>query len=95
MSRNQKVADIFPDHLFWDLDLSKLEVSKDKDIIVPRALYFTDDQSFEHDIKALESIYSRDLILKTLQHTDELISNAVCALIAKRYNNSKFKRFAR
>ncbi|WP_394344682.1 DUF6922 domain-containing protein [Flavobacterium restrictum] len=39
MKQSVNIATIFPKHLFWDMDHSKLNLSKDKAIIIPRALF--------------------------------------------------------
>jgi hypothetical protein len=88
------IATIFPKHLFWDMDHSKLNLSRDKDIIIPRALYATTPDTFETDIQKLESLYSHKMIIKYLKQTQENISNKVCLLVAKRYNVEPFLRFS-
>lgn len=75
------------------MDHSKLSLSRDKDIIIPRAMYATTSETFEKDIQKLESLYSKAMIVKYLKNTKELISNEVCALVAKRYNVPVFARF--
>ena len=90
----QNIASIFPKHLFWDMDSSKLSINRDKDIIIPRALYATTQDSFDSDITKLEQLYSTSNILYILQNTKENISNEVCLLISKRYNSKPFLRSA-
>jgi len=75
------------------MDHTKLNLSRDKDIIIPRALFATTPETFETDILKLEQFYSKILILKYLKTTKERISNEVCALVAKRYNATTFARF--
>jgi len=75
------------------MDYNKLNPETDKDIIIPRAMYATTADSFEHDIHRLELIYSKKDILIYLKNTKELISNEVCALVSKRYNTAPFSRF--
>ncbi|MGE6221818.1 DUF6922 domain-containing protein [Nubsella zeaxanthinifaciens] len=87
------ISNIFPPYLFWDMDASKLDVKSDKDIIIPRALFATTADSFENDIKTLESLYTRAQILIELKATKERISNQVCNLVAKRYHVKQFSRF--
>lgn len=93
MNKQVDITYIFPKHLFWDMDYSKLNIDKDKDIIIPRALYATTPETFEKDIQILESIYSREDIVEYLKNTKELITNSVCEMIAKRYNIAVFYRF--
>ena len=40
------------------MDPSKLDLSRDKYIIIPRALYATTPDTFEADIQKLEKLYS-------------------------------------
>ena len=95
MKQRVNIATIFPKYLFWDMDYHKLNAQRDKDIIIPRAMYATTSDSFEEDILRLESLYSKEDILNYLKNTKELISNEVCALVSKRYNATSFARFKR
>lgn len=75
------------------MDYETLDPRKDKDIIIPRSLYMTDNQSFEYDIAKLEKFYSPAQIVEQLKHTKERISNEVCRLVAKRYSVAAFYRY--
>ena len=75
------------------MDHSKLHLSRDADIIIPRALFATNEETFATDISILEQYYSKNTILKYLKITKERISNEVCAMVAKRYNVPTFARF--
>lgn len=75
------------------MDHSKLNLSRDKDIIIPRALFATNEETFTTDIIKLEQFYSKNIILKYFKTTKERISNEVCAMVAKRYNVPTFARF--
>ena len=94
MNKSVNIATIFPKHLFWDMDYSKLNLSKDKSIIIPRALFATTPETFETDILKLEELYSTKDIVKYLKLTTENISNKVCMCVAKRYNVKPFLRFS-
>jgi len=94
MDNSVNMPSIFPKHLFWDMDYNKLHLSRDKDIIIPRALYATTPETFEEDIKKLEILYSSKMIVKYLKQTTENISNKICLLVAKRYNVAPFVRFS-
>lgn len=87
------IEQLYPKHLFWDMDYSKLSFSKDKDIIIPRAFYATTPETFINDVIILEEIYSSDEIISCLKNTKERISNKVCEMIAKRYNIPVFYRY--
>lgn len=93
MSKAINISAIFPVHLFWDMDASKLNVKTDKDIIIPRALFATTETSFESDIVRLEKLYSRKQIIHELKNTRERVSNQVCKLVAARYRIHPFSRF--
>ena len=93
MNKQVDISTIFPKHLFWDIDYSKLNIDKDKDIIIPRALYATIPETFEKDMQILESLYTREDLVECLKNTKELITNSVCEMVAKRYNIAVFYRF--
>ena len=76
------------------MDSSKLSIRRDKDIIIPRALYVTTKDSFPKDIEVLEEFYSKREIIDILKHTKENISNQVCELVSKRYHTRPFYRYA-
>lgn len=76
------------------MDYSKLNLSKDKSIIIPRALFATTPETFETDIQKLEELYCTKDIVKYLKLTTENISNKVCISVAKRYNVKPFLRFS-
>ncbi|GHA34072.1 hypothetical protein GCM10007103_14560 [Salinimicrobium marinum] len=93
MRRHRNIADIFPKHVFWDMDYSRLDLQQDKDIIIPRALYATTELTFQEDIRQLEDLYSKSQILKHLKNTKERISNKVCLMVADRFHTKEFARF--
>ncbi len=93
MKQKTNIAEVFPKHLFWDMDHNRLDLQRDKDIIIPRALFATTMDTFDADITTLEKLYSKRQILKHLKTTKERISNEVCRLVAKRYKVDTFLRF--
>tara|TARA_R110000868_G_scaffold136272_1_gene349171 strand:- start:1209 stop:1496 length:288 start_codon:yes stop_codon:yes gene_type:complete len=94
LSKRIDISKVFPKYAFWDMDSSKLSIKRDKDIIIPRALYATTKDSFSKDIKVLEEYYSKREIVDILKHTKENISNQVCELVSKRYRTKTFYRYA-
>lgn len=76
------------------MDYNRLDLQRDEDIIIPRALFATTTDTFDADIAILEKLYARRGILKHLKNTKEFISNEVCRLVAKRYEVDPFLRFA-
>jgi len=93
MKERIDISKVFPKHAFWDMDSSKLSIKRDKNIIIPRALYATTKDSFSNDIKVLEEFYSKREIVDILKHTKENISNQVCELVSKRYHTKPFLRY--
>jgi hypothetical protein len=91
--KNIAVNDIFPKYLFWEYKIELLDFTLHKDLIIPRALYFSTKETFEKDIIKLEEFYTKREILQCIHHTKELISNEVCELVANRYNASIHYRF--
>jgi hypothetical protein len=88
------ITSVFPKYLFWDMDHSRLNLDRDRDIIIPRALYFTDRRSFTEDISRLETFYTPQQIVYQIQDTKELISNEVCLMVAERYHVPPFRRLS-
>ncbi|WP_410478438.1 DUF6922 domain-containing protein [Pedobacter nyackensis] len=84
---------MFPKELFWDLNVSRLDIQGDKDLIIPRALYATTENTFSQDISRLECLYKRSEIVKQLKSTKERISNKVCTMVAQRYHVRHFSRY--
>jgi len=93
MPKGIKISTLFPKHLFWDMNYEHLNSELDKDIIIPRALYMTNKQTFNQDIEKLEFLYTPDQIVYQLKETKEMISNEICELVAKRYKVPVFHRF--
>lgn len=93
MKATVNIASHFPKHLFWDMDYSKLSIKKDKETIIPRALFATTEETFSIDILKLEELYTPKVILNVLKNTKERISNNVCVMVAKRYNVATFYRY--
>ncbi|WP_346320035.1 hypothetical protein [Chitinophaga sp. YIM B06452] len=77
MNKAINIQSVFPKHLFWGVKLEQLDADKDQGLIIPRALYMTNEKSFDDDIARLEIIYSSDEIIKNLKSTKERISNRV------------------
>ena len=93
MKSRKTIANIFPKYLFWDVDTKKLDVQRDSELIIPRALYMTNKKSFPEDISKLEQLYTSVQIVEQLKKTKEKISNDVCKMIADRYSIPPFYRF--
>lgn len=93
MANNINIEFVFPKYLFWDMDMKLLDWQQDVDVIIPRALYMTNKQTFETDIKKLETIYTPSQIAAQLKKTKELVSNEICDLVAQRYMITPFYRF--
>ena len=94
MNKANNISSIFPKHLFWDVKLELLDAERDQSLIIPRALYMTNEQTFNDDIAKLEMIYSSDEIVRNLKSTKEKISNRVCEMVADRYHVPLFHRYS-
>jgi hypothetical protein len=75
------------------MDYSKLSIKRDKETIIPRALFATTEETFTTDILKLEELYTPKVILNVLKNTKERISNNLCVMVAKRYNAATFYRY--
>lgn len=93
MSKQHRLSDILPKHLAWDMDTDTLDLKRDKDIIIPRALLATTPATFSNDISNLEQVYTKSQIVKELKSTRERISNKVCSMVSERYHVPLFARF--
>ena len=93
MKSVDNIAAIFPKELFWDVNVSRLDIQEDKDLIIPRALYATTENTFSEDISRLERLYKRSEIVEELKSTKERISNKVCTMVAQRYHVKHFSRY--
>lgn len=93
MNSTSNISAIFPKHLFWDIDMNNLSIVKDKDVIIPRALFQSSKKTFNQDIKRLELFYSPKEIIECLKNTKERISNEVCLLVASKYKIPPFYRY--
>lgn len=93
MKKQHTISDILPKHLAWDMDTDTLDLKRDRDIIIPRALVATTPATFLHDISNLEQVYTKNQIVKELKSTKERISNKVCVLVSERYHVPVFARF--
>lgn len=77
------------------MNYETLDFEQDKDVIIPRALYFSNKSTFESDIQKLENIYTASQIVLQLKITKEFISNEVCELVSLRYSIPIFQRFVK
>lgn len=73
--------------------MDELDAETDQDLIIPRALFITNENTFNEDIEKLELIYSGTEIISILQTTHERISNKVCEMVAHRYQIPVFHRY--
>jgi len=94
LKQNISLSSVLPKYLFWEYDISKLTFRENYDIIIPRALYMTDEKSFDKDILIIEKIYPKEIIAEVLQRTTENISDTVCRLVSKRYHTVIKSKFA-
>ena len=95
MNTASDISNSFPKHLFWDINMDNLSIERDKDMIIPRALFQSNELNFDHEITNLERFYSPDEIVECLKITKERISNNLCLLVASRYNVEPFYRYVK
>ncbi|MDN5289650.1 MAG: Bromodomain containing protein [Mucilaginibacter sp.] len=95
MTTDVHIKELFPKHLFWDVDMSRLDIDNDRDLIIPRALMATTPLTFTNDIAKLEIIYPKAVIARELKDTKEKVSNQICRLVARRYHVKQFARFSK
>ena len=95
MKKDIHIDEFFPKHLFWDLNMSRLDHKKDRDLIIPRALIATTPSTFIADIVRLEALYPKTVIARELKNTKEKVSDQVCRLVARRYHIKQFSRFSK
>lgn len=93
MKTKVNIDNIAPKQVFWDMDVNKLSVKADKEVIIPRMLLATTENTFIKDISVIENIYNAKEIYTVLKNTKERISNNVCRMVAKRYNKPVFLRY--
>ena len=55
-------------YIFWDVDVEKLDIEKDKDFIIRRIAVYGRD----NDIKLMFTIYKKNVIKKILKKADNL-----------------------
>lgn len=94
MNTTLHISHSFPKHLFWDINMDNLSIERDKDMIIPRALFQVNNSNFDQEIKNLERFYSPKEIVECLKETKERISNDLCCLVASKYNIAPFYRYA-
>lgn len=93
MKTKVNIVNIAPKKVFWDMDLSKLTVKEDKEVIIPRMLLATNEKTFRKDIASVEKVYTANEIYSVIKNTKERISNQVCRMVAARYNKPTFLRY--
>ena len=75
-----KVLSPYP-HYFWDCDVYWLHWDWDKDLIIPRMLGIDLDK----EIEILESIYTKEEIIDTMQKTCEVLIPGKFEFLSNRY----------
>lgn len=87
-----------PNYFFWDLDITKLNIQRDSDVIISRILMFSDSSNYIDNIRFLESLYAKEEIQNVIVASTERISDEICLLTSSRYNisiKSKFNKYVR
>lgn len=83
-----KLSGIFPAVMFWDVNMEKLSVKKDKNFIISRVLArFMNNDDY---LKKLESIYSISEIKRIAMKSNEIFGNEIIEHLSKRYKLSPY-----
>ncbi|POR30639.1 hypothetical protein BWK58_01245 [Flavobacterium columnare] len=96
MKKTVNILEKIPNYVFWDLDVSKLNIQKDSNVIISRILMFSDFSNFGDNILFLESLYTEETIKRVITASTERIPDEICSLTSKRYNvpiKSKFNKY--
>lgn len=93
MKTKVNIPNVAQKKVFWDTDINKLSAKEDMEIIIPRMLLATNEETFKKDISSVEEVYTSDEIYSVLKNTKELISNQVCRMVTERYNKPIFLRY--
>lgn len=96
MKKTVNILEKIPNYVFWDLDVTKLNIQKDSDVVISRILMFSDFSNYSDNILFLESLYTEETIKSVIIASTERISDEICSLISKRYNlpiKSKFNKY--
>ncbi|AEW87271.1 DUF6922 domain-containing protein [Flavobacterium columnare] len=96
MKKTVNILEKIPNYVFWDLDVTKLNIHKDSDVIISRILMFSDFSNYSDNILFLESLYTEETIKRVIIASTERISDEICSLTSKRYNTpikSKFNKY--
>ncbi len=96
MKKTVNILEKMPNYIFWDLDVTKLNIQRDSDVIISRILMFSDFSNYSDNILLLESLYTEETIKRTIIASTDRISDEICSLTSKRYNlpiKSKFNKY--
>lgn len=96
MKKTVNILEKIPNYVFWDLDVTKLNIQKDSYVVISRILMFSDLSNYSDNILFLESLYTEEIIKKVIIDSTERIPDEICSLTSKRYNlpiKSKFNKY--
>ncbi|WP_394799684.1 DUF6922 domain-containing protein [Flavobacterium amniphilum] len=96
MKKTVNILEKIPNYVFWDLDMNKLNIQEDYDVIISRILMFSDLSNITENLLFLENIYTKEIIKKVAISSTERISDEICSVTSKRYNisiKSKFNKY--
>lgn len=96
MKKTVNILEKIPSYVFWDLDVTKLNIQKDSYVVISRILMFSDLSNYSDNILFLESLYTEEIIKKVIIDSTERIPDEICSLTSKRYNlpiKSKFNKY--
>jgi len=79
------LLNLFDSYIFWDIDVEKINIQKEYELIISRVLMFTDSNHFLKNIESLKELFSFNLIRNTVLNTKERISDEIISLFSKTY----------
>ncbi len=87
-----KLSDLFPNEIFWDVNLDELDYKKDMDFIIPRVL---DWGNFNNSWENLRILYPEIVIQYYCIHSSQIFGNEKIELLGElfRVNPNQFPRY--
>ena len=78
MINNNDILHKFSPHVFWDVNIDKIDMQRDKKFLIERIINY----GFEQDEILLHSIYSYRILRKTIRKLENINESAIPYLSA-------------
>lgn len=90
---DNRLSDLFPSVLFWDVDINDLSPDMDKDFIIQRVL--SRHMNKLENLENLERIYSKKVIKSFAKKSSEIFGNENIEFLANYYGlkPQSFKKY--